>query len=165
MVFCDTFCTRAGGARELCFSGVCQDVYQNCAQTPTRPRTGQYMNTTTSARTEITHQNIDSCERAGTLVVMISPEKLAKYRAAMEKERERLLADLKKAETPEDFGDDVDDIDSIEAEEATDLGNKLAIGQALRDRIAEIDEALLKIEKGEPLTEEYLDKVSGIRAS
>ncbi|MEY4731785.1 MAG: hypothetical protein RL681_731 [Candidatus Parcubacteria bacterium] len=82
----------------------------------------------------------------------------------MEKERERLLTDLKKAETPEDFGDDVDDIDSIEAEEATDLGNKLAVGQALRDRIAEIDEALMKIGKGEQLTEAYLDKVSGIRA-
>src|SRR3989344_6523831 len=95
---------------------------------------------------------------------MISSEQLAHYRAMMEKERERLLADVRKAETPEDFGDDVDDIDSIEAEEATDLGNKLAIGQTIRDRIAEIDEALLKIEKGESLTEEYLDKVSGIRA-
>lgn len=109
--------------------------------------------------------NIDARRSAGTLENMISSEKLAKYRAAMEKERERLLGELKDAEKPEDFGDDVDDIDSIEAEEAEELGNKLAVGQAIRDRLAEIEEALLKLQKGESLTEEYLDKVSGIHAA
>ncbi len=110
-------------------------------------------------------KNIDGRQCAGTLESMMSPEKIARYRATMEKEREKLLAQLKEAEKPEDFGDDVDDIDSIEAEEAEEMGNKLAIGQAIRDRLAEIEEALLKIEKGESLTEEYLDKVSGLHAA
>ena len=80
---------------------------------------------------------------------MMTKEKIDQYAATLRKERERLVAELKAKEAaPEDFGDDVDDAEGIEAQEAEGLGTQLAIGQALRDRIEEIDEALRRVEEG-----------------
>ena len=85
----------------------------------------------------------------------------------MEGERERLLAQIKKNETPEDFGSDIED-NSEEANEAEGLGNQLAENQALKERVNEIDIALAKIETGKygacetcggPISEAVLDIV------
>ncbi len=65
----------------------------------------------------------------------------------MESDRARLMAELKRIEKPEDFGGDVDD-NSEEQGESEELANALAQGQALRDRINEIDSALNKMREG-----------------
>ncbi len=70
-------------------------------------------------------------------------------RIALEKTKAELIANLKTEEKPEDFGDDTDNgPDSEEADEAESLANKLSIGQAMRNRITEIDEALAAIAGG-----------------
>lgn len=74
-------------------------------------------------------------------------EKIGQYEERLKKERERLLGEIKENETPEDFGSDIDAGDE-EANEAEAFGNKLAIGGALRERIAEIDAALNRIREG-----------------
>ncbi len=70
-----------------------------------------------------------------------------KIKAKLEEERKRLIEELKKEETPEDFGSDVDGFDE-EKNEAESLANKLAIAQVLRTRINEIDRTLNKIAEG-----------------
>jgi len=79
---------------------------------------------------------------------MISQEKIEGYKKTLERQKGDLVKELGGLEKPEDFGSDVDDPDSIEAEEAEELGNQLAIAQSLRDRVAEIDDALIAIQEG-----------------
>ncbi len=92
-------------------------------------------------------KSVDGVKTTATLRGM-SMEKNHHYELKLKEERERLLKELKGKETPADFGDDVDDAEGIEAEEAEELGTNLSIGQALRDRINEIDRALQKIGEG-----------------
>jgi len=89
---------------------------------------------------------------------------IEKYKKLLEEERERLIAKVKSEESPEDFGDDIDDTEGEEAGEATELGNRLAIGQALRDRIAEIDGVLNDLAAGKEFSAEQLAKLSGADA-
>ena len=70
-----------------------------------------------------------------------------KYKVQLEKEKQKLLKDLHKAEQPESFGSDVDDFDE-EKNEVENFENKLAIAQTIKDRINEIDAALGKITTG-----------------
>lgn len=78
---------------------------------------------------------------------MLSPAKVQKYKEKLEEERAKILAELKKHEGPQDFGSDVD-VDE-EADEAEEFGNQLAVQQALKDRVSEIDVALGKMASGE----------------
>jgi DnaK suppressor protein len=71
-------------------------------------------------------------------------EKIEKYKQVLEKERLFLLAEIKKDEIPENFGDDLDD----ESEETENFGNELAMGSGLKDRLDEIDLAISKIMEG-----------------
>ena len=98
---------------------------------------------------------------------MLSNEKIQVHQKKLEREKEGLLRELKKNETPEDFGSDIED-KSEEANEAQELGNQLAENQALKDRVNEIDMALAKIETGKygacetcggPISEAMLDIV------
>ncbi len=73
--------------------------------------------------------------------------KKEEYKKKLEKERQKLIDELMKEETPEDFGGDTDHFDE-EADEAEALGDKLALGQVTRGRINEIDVALNKIQEG-----------------
>ncbi len=91
-------------------------------------------------------------------------EYVKKYELALAAEKDRLVKELQEVEKPENFGDDVDDTEGIEASEAEDLGNRLAIGQTLRNRINEIDSALNSIASGHPPSEESLKKISGVLA-
>jgi len=61
--------------------------------------------------------------------------------------RNELLAELKKDEKPEDFGADVDHGEE-EANEAESFSEKVAIGQAHKEQINDIDTALGKIDAG-----------------
>lgn len=76
-------------------------------------------------------------------------EKITKFQERLALEKKKLLADLEGTEEAEDFGSDIDDDKSIEADEAESMANKAAIGQALRDRLSEIDAALNRIARGE----------------
>lgn len=78
---------------------------------------------------------------------MLTPEKIHFYHNKLEAERTRLMSEISKVEKPEDFGSDVDDF-SEEENEAEALATDLAAGQALRERLSEIDLALSKIREG-----------------
>jgi uncharacterized protein involved in exopolysaccharide biosynthesis len=86
----------------------------------------------------------------------------SKYIDALKAEYERLRKEIVEKEKPEDFGSDVDDVDGIEAEEAEDLGNRLAIGQALRERLSEIERTLNELAAGKHIPEEELARLAGI---
>lgn len=74
----------------------------------------------------------------------MTEQKLSEYKNKLEKERAILLAEIKGAEKPTDFGSDVDEYDE-EADEAEEFGNQLAVAQGLKGRLAEIDIAISKI--------------------
>lgn len=76
---------------------------------------------------------------------MLSKEQVLEYKNQLEKERVRLLAQLKQYEKPQDFGSDIDGLEE-EAEEAEEFGNRRAVEQAIRDEINEIDAALNKVQ-------------------
>ncbi|MBI2049121.1 MAG: TraR/DksA family transcriptional regulator [Parcubacteria group bacterium] len=74
--------------------------------------------------------------------------KLQEYKEKLEKERLRLIDELLKEESPEDFGSDVGQHEDEETNEAESLVNQLSLGQVARERINEIDAALNKIVEG-----------------
>jgi len=73
--------------------------------------------------------------------------KLDEYKNKLEAKRTELLAELKKDETPEDFGTDVDHGEE-EANEAESFSEKVALGQSHKEQINDIDVALSKFEAG-----------------
>lgn len=75
---------------------------------------------------------------------MLSREKQEEYKKKLLSEKRRLEEELRETEKPESFGADIDAFDE-EADEAEEFANRLAIAQALKDRINEIDSALNKI--------------------
>lgn len=79
---------------------------------------------------------------------MLNTSQLEEYRAKLEKERMKLLAEVEKENVSPEFGSDVEDM-SEEADEAEELGNNLSVAAALKERINEIDAALNRITKGE----------------
>ena len=77
----------------------------------------------------------------------MNDEQLKEYKTSLEKTRAMLTKEIKQTEAPVEFGSDVDHFDE-EADEAEEVGNQLAIGQDLKNRLAEIDIALGKIQSG-----------------
>jgi DnaK suppressor protein len=77
----------------------------------------------------------------------MTQEKIAGYKVALEKERRLVLEEIKKNETPVDFGSDIDHFEE-ESDEAEELGNQLAIAQDLKKRLDDIEVALEKIREG-----------------
>ncbi len=73
--------------------------------------------------------------------------KIDKYKAQLEKQRTELMEEFEKDEKPEDFGSDIDHLEE-ESNEAESTGNRLSAGEALKERINEIDMALNKILMG-----------------
>lgn len=74
-------------------------------------------------------------------------EKIENYKKKLEQERKLVLAEIKESEKPSTFGADVDSGDE-ETDEAEELNNQLAIANDLKNRLAEIDIALSKIQTG-----------------
>jgi DnaK suppressor protein len=92
----------------------------------------------------------------------MNQEKLKRYKNKLDRERILLLAEIKRNETPVDFGSDTDD----ESDETENFGNQLAIVHGLKNRFNEIDIALNKIQSekygvcekcGGEIEEEVLD--------
>jgi DnaK suppressor protein len=78
---------------------------------------------------------------------MLTKTEIEHYKQALEAERSKLLPELKKKSTPEDFGSDTDHLDE-EADETEEFVNDLSIAQSVRERIDEIDTALNRVETG-----------------
>lgn len=77
---------------------------------------------------------------------MLTKEELHQYEEKLGAERGRLIAEMQQEAKPENFGDDVDPDE--ETDEAEGFANAAAIGQALKDRVNGIDEALARIHDG-----------------
>ncbi len=75
----------------------------------------------------------------------MNQEKIKEYKNKLEREQALLLAEIKRNETPVDFGSDIDE----ESDETENFGNQLAMTRDLKDRLSEIDIALGKIQSGE----------------
>jgi RNA polymerase-binding transcription factor DksA len=65
-------------------------------------------------------------------------------RKKLEEEKTRLLKELQAVEKPKSYGSDIED-EAEEADEAEELATGIAKGQALRQRISEIDTKLAKL--------------------
>ena len=79
---------------------------------------------------------------------MLTEQQIEKYRTILEDERKKLDLEAKGDEATPDFEDGgVADLD-VEADEAEELGNQLSVGDTVRERLNQIDEALGKIENG-----------------
>ncbi|OGY97505.1 MAG: hypothetical protein A2855_02550 [Candidatus Liptonbacteria bacterium RIFCSPHIGHO2_01_FULL_57_28] len=91
-------------------------------------------------------------------------ENIDKYRAKLQAEHERLTTEIEESAKPQDFGSDVD-MDE-ETDEGEALANRLAITQALKDELGEVEDALRRMEAGtygtctncgKPINKETLD--------
>lgn len=78
---------------------------------------------------------------------MLQKDELENYKSKLELERKRIQTELTTEEKPVDFGGDVDHQDE-EADEAEEFDNKLAVTQALKDQLNEIDMALNRMKLG-----------------
>jgi len=74
-------------------------------------------------------------------------EKIEEYKNKLEAKKGELLEEVKKDETPEDFGSDVDSYEE-EASEAEEFSEKVALGQEHKEQVSEIDAALERISGG-----------------
>lgn len=81
------------------------------------------------------------------MINSMTQEKIAGYKLRLEKERGMILSEIKKNETPVDFGSDVDHFEE-ESDEAEELGNQLAIAQGIKTRLDDVEAALEKIREG-----------------
>lgn len=77
----------------------------------------------------------------------MNDEQLKEYKMKLEKERAMLNTEIKRTETTPDFGSDIDHGDE-ESDEAEEVGNQLAVGQDLKNRLAEVEIALGKMQSG-----------------
>jgi len=79
---------------------------------------------------------------------MLSQKNIDEFKSRLEKERAKLLGELKNDETPQDLDSDSNIDEEAESDEAEELTNQLALAQSHRDRINAIDAALNKIRGG-----------------
>ncbi|MBU6141775.1 TraR/DksA family transcriptional regulator [Patescibacteria group bacterium] len=81
---------------------------------------------------------------------MLTEKEMQALKEQLEKEAGELDAEVARHSKTPDFGDDVEGEDmSEEADEAEETGNELGITTALKERLAEIEHALGKIDSKE----------------
>lgn len=78
------------------------------------------------------------------MMEMTNAEKKEELRKKLEEEKARLLKELQEVEKPKSYGSDTEDEDE-ETDEAEEFATGIAEGQALRQRISEIDAELEKL--------------------
>ena len=78
---------------------------------------------------------------------MLTKEKIHHYEARLENMRAQLLREIQRYEKPESFGKDTEDEDE-KTDEAEETGNRLAIAQAKKEELEEVEIAFAKIAKG-----------------
>lgn len=81
------------------------------------------------------------------IVIMLTKEQIQELEQKLRSERADLDAQIKELGTPPDMGDEPGFQD--ESEEAEEFYNQQSQATALKEQLADIDSALLKIEKGE----------------
>ncbi len=79
---------------------------------------------------------------------MLTEQEIEKYRIILEDERKKLAQEVKGDESPIEFEDEATEDFDAEADEAEELGNELSVGDTVRERLNQVDEALEKIENG-----------------
>jgi len=77
----------------------------------------------------------------------MNKERLESIKNELEDEKAMLEVKIDTLEQGEDFGDDIDSLEE-EADESTEWQNQTAASQVLRERLADIDSALARMEKG-----------------
>ncbi|PIR44245.1 conjugal transfer protein TraR [Candidatus Wolfebacteria bacterium CG10_big_fil_rev_8_21_14_0_10_31_9] len=77
----------------------------------------------------------------------MNKEDLQKFKERLEKEKEELEKGVEKLKIASDFGDDTDSLEE-ETNESEEYGNQLALAQTFKEKVADINLALKKIEKG-----------------
>lgn len=77
----------------------------------------------------------------------LTKEEIKKYEERLGQEKEKLVREIHEHEQVVDLGNDIDS-EEEEADEAEETGNQLAISRALRERLAEIEEAIESIREG-----------------
>ena len=77
----------------------------------------------------------------------MNQDQLNNHKEKLERERMALLEEIKRAEKPADFGDDVDEFEEA-TDRTEDYANQLAVASDLKKRLDEIDIALSKIKNG-----------------
>lgn len=85
--------------------------------------------------------------QSSNIFIMLTKEQIQKLEQRLRSERIELEAQIKKLGTPPDMGDEPGFQD--ESEEAEEFYNQQSQAAALKEQLADIDSALLKIEKGE----------------
>ena len=80
---------------------------------------------------------------------MITKIEISKFEKELETEKKHLVEEIKKLETPTDFGDDVGEKYEEEADEDEELENRGGAADALKERLIEVESAINKIAKGE----------------
>lgn len=92
-------------------------------------------------------------------------EKLLKYKEALLAKQKQITGEIERLNQVTDFGDDVDSMEE-EADEYEEYGNQLSVAETLKNRLADINSSLAKIEAntfgacehcGKNISEEVLD--------
>jgi len=78
----------------------------------------------------------------------LTQKEIETYRGELQLEHTRLMREIEEASKPQSFGHDVDDKMDEEADEGEAIANGLALAQALKDRVNEIEDALHRIAGG-----------------
>ena len=78
---------------------------------------------------------------------MLEKQTVQKFKKKLEKEKKDIEAELKKHGQSPDFGNDIDSFEE-ETDESAEIGHQLSIAQTYKNRLADIDSALGKIQKG-----------------
>jgi DnaK suppressor protein len=74
-------------------------------------------------------------------------ELLLKFKKALEKSSAELKEKIEELEKPKDFGDDIDSLEA-ESDETEEMGNRISVAGEYRQKLANIDIALQKINEG-----------------
>lgn len=74
----------------------------------------------------------------------MNTQNTAQHKKALEQEKAELIKKIQAHETPTDFGNEVDEEE--EKNEDEEFSNTIALAKAYRDRVAEIQDALDKID-------------------
>jgi DnaK suppressor protein len=78
---------------------------------------------------------------------MLTEKQIERFKEVLEEEQKKLAIEVEKKEIPTEFGDETGNFDS-DADEAEELENELSVGDTLRERLTQVEEALARIEAG-----------------
>ena len=78
---------------------------------------------------------------------MLKKEDLEKFRSRLMEDKDKIEKEVKKLQSPTDFGDEIDHGEE-ESDEDEELENKSSVADNYKDRLIEIESALNRIKNG-----------------